>query len=150
MATLRHRITETQLHGLEKIRGFGYKLLTLQPFIGGRNAALCKQTQSALDRACLLFCVFLIDYTLKGEFFKSVIVGFLAVEGIDVKKRIFKPPNNFISLLSGLIKIGQMLIMQKAVVAVKNGEIMYMSNMLDNMHRRLLTGESPLLISWAI
>lgn len=143
MATLRHRITETLARGLEKISSFGHELLILQSCAGGADAVLCEQTRLALDRACLLFCVSLIDHTLKGNLFESVVVGFLAVEGIDVKRRIFKPPANFTPLLSGLIKIGQMLVMQRAVVGVEDGEITHSSDMLDDMHGRLLTGESP-------
>ena len=90
-----------------------------------------------------MFFISLIDYTLKGDLFESVVVRFLIVEGIDVKKRSFKPPADFTLLLSGLIKIGQMLVMQRAVVGVEGGEIAHPSDMLDNMHRRLLTGESP-------
>lgn len=150
MATLRNRMTETQGRGLEEISGLGHELLILQSHAETTDTALFEQTQLALDRACLLFCVSLIDHTLKGDLFESVVVGLLAVEGIDVEKRTFKPPADFTPLLSGLIKIGQMLIMQRAVVAVENGEVTYVSDMLDDMHRRLLTGESPSPIGWAI
>jgi alkylated DNA repair dioxygenase AlkB len=92
----------------------------------------------------------LIDHELKGDLFESVVVGFLAVSGIDAKKQIFKSPADFTPLLSGLIKIGQMLVMQRSVVAMDDGEITSPSEMLHQMHSRLLTGHSPSPLGWAI
>jgi hypothetical protein len=145
MATLRHRLTDLQTSGLEQMSSLGRQLLALQSHEGSRE-----QTQAALDRACLLFCVSLIDHPLKGDLFESVVVGFLAVAGIDAEKRIFKLPADFTPLLSGLIKIGQMLVMQRAVIAVEEGDITCPSDMLGQMHERLLTGHSPAPIGWAI
>jgi hypothetical protein len=92
----------------------------------------------------------LIEHTLKGDLFESVVVGFLAVEGIDVKRRIFKPPADFTPLLSGMIKIRQMLVMQRAVVAVEEEDVAHSSDVLDQMHERLLTGHSRSPMGWAI
>jgi hypothetical protein len=91
MATLRHQMTDTQTRGLEQMSSLGHQLLIFQSHAGEADEVLRETTQSALDRAGLLFCVSLIDHTLKGDLFESVVVALLAVAGIDVKKRIFKP-----------------------------------------------------------
>jgi hypothetical protein len=91
MATLRHQMTDTPTRGLEQMSSLGHQLLIFQSHAGEADEVLRETTQSALDRACLLFCVSLIDHTLKGDLFESVVVALLAVAGIDVKKRIFKP-----------------------------------------------------------
>ncbi|KAI4217989.1 MAG: hypothetical protein L6R36_009178 [Xanthoria steineri] len=46
-----------------------------------------KATRNGLDRAILLFSIFLLDHTLKGDLFESILVGFLAVLSIDVTKQ---------------------------------------------------------------
>lgn len=121
----------------------GHQLLVFQSQASEADEVLRERMQFALNWACLLFCVSLINHTLKGDLYESVVVAFLAVAGIDVKKRIFKLPANFTLLLLGLIKIGQMLVMQRAVVAVKEGDIAHPSDMLSKMHERLLTSLSP-------
>lgn len=42
-------------------------------------------------------------------------VAFLAVLGVDVEKQTFRDPYAFTSSLSGLIKMAQMLVAQRAV-----------------------------------
>jgi len=143
-------MTETQVSSLERLSTLGRRLLRFQKPLQEPNVDAYQQIQNSLDRAWLLFCVSLIDHTLKGDLFESVVVGFLAVSGIDVKKQIFKSPADFTPLLSGLIKIGQMLVMQRSVVALDDGEIASPSEMLHQMHSRLLTGHSPSPLGWAI
>lgn len=150
LPVLTHRMTETQASNLQRLISLGCQLLDLQTPLGGSHVAAYEQTQNELDRACLFFCVSLIDHTLKGDLFESVVVGFLAVSGIDAKKQIFKSPGDFTPLLSGLIKIGQMLVMQRSVVAVDDGEISSPSEILHEMHSRLLTGLSPAPLGRAI
>lgn len=97
---------------------------------------------SALDRACLTFCVSLLDHRLAGDIFESVVVGFLAVAGIDVAKLAFRQPSNYTPILSGLIKVGQLLAVQRAVMAVEDGDVQHPSDILDAMRERFLTSES--------
>lgn len=144
---LTHRMTETQASNLQRLISLGRQLLDLQTLMGGSHVAAYEQTQNELDRACLFFCVSLIDHTLKGDLFESVLVSFLAVSGIDAKKQMFKSPADFTPLLSGLIKIGQM---QRTVVAMDDEEITAPSDMLHQMHSRLLTDHSPSPLGWAI
>jgi hypothetical protein len=52
----------------------------------------------------------LLDHDLKGDLFESVVIGFLAVLGIDVEKGILKELYHFTPALSGFIKVAQMLV----------------------------------------
>jgi hypothetical protein len=63
------------------------------------------QVEAELDRKCLLFCISLLDHTLKGDLFESVIVGFFAIMAINEKKGIFMDANAFTPTLSRFIKI---------------------------------------------
>jgi hypothetical protein len=92
-----------------------------------------------LDRACLLLCIALLNYTILGDYFESVVLSFLAVLGIDES-----PSGVFCSLLSYLpdlskfIKIAQMLVVQQLVVAAEEGEVEHLSDMLDKMRERFI------------
>ena len=74
----------------------------------------------------------------------------MAVAGIDATKLVFKQPSTYTLLLSGLIKIGQLLAIQQVVMAVDEGEIQYASDMLDGMRERFLISESRSPLGWAI
>ena len=50
------------------------------------HSSFSSPLQVELDQACLRFCTTLLDRRLLGPIYDSVIVGFLAVQGIDVKK----------------------------------------------------------------
>lgn len=95
-----------QMEYLEQITTLCRRLLTHNDAPDGADAELYKQTQGSLDRACLLFCISIVDHVLKGDLFESVVVGFLAVTGIDAGKGVFKQPSDYSLLLSGLIKTG--------------------------------------------
>jgi hypothetical protein len=59
---------------------------------------------------------------LKGDLFESAIVRSLAAIAIDPIKGILKEAYYFTPTLSGFIKIAQMLVIQKAIVGVRDIE----------------------------
>jgi hypothetical protein len=87
-----------------------------------------------LDKAYLLLYIFLLNYTLQGNYFKSIVLSFLAILGINKN-----PSSIFYSLLSYLpnlfkfIKIAQILVVQYTVVVKKKGKVKYPSNLLKEM-----------------
>ncbi|PSN61573.1 hypothetical protein BS50DRAFT_604116 [Corynespora cassiicola Philippines] len=107
---LSHRLTTSQLRHLDQMMGYGEELLPLKD--GRQQNGTQKDTQSQLDRACLLFCIAVLDHTLKGGLFESVTVGFLAVLGVDPAKKIFRDASSFTSYLSTFVKISQMLVLK--------------------------------------
>ena len=107
---LPHRLTTTQLAALDRMICLGQHLIERrQQGVGATDACAdsgrcvdveVKHAQASLDRECLLFCIALLDHTLKGNLFESVAVGFLAVLGINESKGIFKDAYSYTPTLS--------------------------------------------------
>lgn len=74
------------------------------------NSAERQDLQGILDRCCLRFCISLLDHTLRGNIYGSVVVGFLAVLGIDEKNGVFYDAPGYTTYLSAFIKMAQMLV----------------------------------------
>ena len=68
-----------------------------------------------VDDLCLDFCIALLDHQLKGDIFERVVLGYLAVIGIDVGNSTSYETLSYTLTLSGFIKIRQVLVLQKAV-----------------------------------
>jgi hypothetical protein len=82
---------------------------------------LSKSLQAELDQACLSFCITLLDHSLLGPIYDSAIVGFLAVQGIDVKRNGFWEAACYTTYLSALVKMAQLLVLRQAVAAKEAG-----------------------------
>ena len=140
---LSHRLTNAQMAYLDRIVQYGEDALrfsTNDPddITGSDSQEQFKAIRSGLDRAILLFSISLLDYTLKGDLFESVLVGFLAVLSIDVTKQTLQGPCDYTSKLSGLIKIGQMLVVQRSVLAADEGEVEHPADLLDEIRERFI------------
>lgn len=105
--------------------------------------------QDVLDLRCLEFSVSLLDHCLKGNIYDSVVVGFLAVLGINVKELGFYDAGRYTSHLSALIKMAQMLVVQRAVAAADMGEVDYPADLLEEMQDRFMVYGSRSPINWA-
>lgn len=104
---------------------------------------------AALDSCCLDLCISLLDHELKGDLFESVAVGFFTVSAINVRKGIFKEAYKHTSVLSGFVKIAQLLVLQKAVVAADRGGIDYPADVPNGMRERLLVHGTRSPFNWA-
>jgi hypothetical protein len=104
--------------------------------------------QLALDQVCLRFCIALLDHRLMGDLYDSVIVGFLAVLGIDKAREGFQEATTYTSHLSAIVKIAQLLVLQRAVVAAETGETEYPAEMLEVMQDRFIVYGSRSPINW--
>ncbi|KAL3446299.1 hypothetical protein BJX65DRAFT_308998 [Aspergillus insuetus] len=91
-----------------------------------------------LDQAPLDLSITLLDHPLKGDLFKSTVVGFLAVLRVDPARQGFCDPYSYTSFLSGLVKIAQMLVALHAVREAKAGRASHPADALDKMHERFL------------
>ena len=91
----------------------------------------------------------MLDHDLKGDLFESAIVGFLVAIAINPVKGILKEAYHFTPTLSGFIKIAQMLVIQKAVVCVRDVESIQPADLLDKMRMRFLINRVRLPFSWA-
>jgi hypothetical protein len=105
--------------------------------------------QRTLDLACLRFCIALLDHCLMGDIFDNIVVGFLAVLGIDTARKGFQEATTYTPYLSALIKIAQMLVLQRAVAAAEGGETEYPAQMIEVMQDRFMVYGSRSPINWA-
>ena len=148
---LRHRLTSSQVVCLDECMKHAERLLELTPvdtFVGDSATAAIEQATDLLDNSCLDLCISLLDHDLEGDLFESVVVGFLAVIEIDSRKAILKEAYHYTPTLSGFIKIAQMLVIQKAVVASRDGTILHPADLLDEMRARCLIHGTRSPFSW--
>jgi len=109
-----------------------------------------KELQDHVDRACLSLCIALLDHTLKGDLFESAIVGFLAVLGVDYEKETLIKAYSYTPFLSAFVKVGQMLVVQSAVLAVEDGTCDDPGDRLDEMRERFLMHGSRSPFNWVL
>ncbi|KFY28547.1 hypothetical protein V491_00416 [Pseudogymnoascus sp. VKM F-3775] len=126
-------------------------------FIQQREHDVCEELGTAqiraqertLDSACLRLWIALLDHRLMGDIYDSVVVGFLAVLGIDAAREGFQEATTYTPHLSALIKISQMLVLQRAVIAAEEGETEYPAQMIETMQDRFMAYSSRSPINWA-
>jgi hypothetical protein len=83
-----------------------------------------------------------------GDIYDSVIVGFIAVLGVDKEQDGFQDASTFTPHLSAIVKVAQLLVLQQAVVAAEAGETDYPAEMIDVMHNRFMVYGSRSPINW--
>jgi hypothetical protein len=106
--------------------------------------------QKRLDEACLLFCISLLDHRLRGSIYDSLVVGFFAILGINAKENRFFEAVRYTSHLSAFVKMAQMLVVQRAVLAADRGEVEYPADLLDAMRDRFMVYGSSSPMNWAL
>jgi hypothetical protein len=149
---LPHVSTNSQLSYLDHTASQAYKLLSLSRSEATEN--ICESNKEsitkALDRTCLLLCIALLDHSLKGDHFESVALSFLAVLGIDERPGgVFRGPLSYSPELSKFVKMAQMLVIQRAVMAAEEGEVEHPSDFLDEMRDRFMVRGSRSAFDWA-
>jgi hypothetical protein len=102
-----------------------------------------------VDRACLLLCITLLDHPLHGNIYDSVIVGFLAVLGINPKGG-YHEATTYTPSLSAFVKLSQLLVVQRAVLAVEEDEVDHPSEILDVMQDRFMVYGTRSPMNWAL
>jgi hypothetical protein len=107
-----------------------------------------KSDYSKLDEACLLLCISLLDHLLHSNIYDSVIVGFLAVLGINKEEDSYCHPATYTTRLSAFIKIAQLLIVQRTVLAVERAEVAYLADILDVLQERFMVYRRRSPINW--
>ncbi|KAK7180307.1 hypothetical protein PSPO01_13596 [Paraphaeosphaeria sporulosa] len=152
---LPHRFTNAQLSYLDQAIRLVEELTSLQ-HLARSDASPTEEEEGVgdvfrdLNRACLLLYIALLDHTLQGDHFESVVLSFLTVLGIDESPSgVFYGPLNYSPVLSKFIKMAQMLIIQRLVVAVEEGEVENPSGMLDEIRERFMVRGSRTAFDWA-
>jgi hypothetical protein len=151
---LLHRLTNAQLFHLNQALHLAEELLSVQRLLGSDASHTEEEGVGEvvrdLDRACLLLCIALLDHTLQGDHFESVVLSFLAVLGINEEPGgVFRGPLTYSPDLSKFIKMAQMLVVQRSVVAAEEDEVEHPSDMLDEMRERFMVRGSRTAFDWA-
>jgi hypothetical protein len=131
---LRHRLTSRQTALFDKLLGLSRDVVE-----SDFGEVAMEHLEHQLDDACLDFCIALLDHDLKGDLFESSVLGYLATMGIDTKNSRFYEAQTYTPMLSGFIKISQMLVLQKAISATDKGLTEEPIDVLEEMRERFMT-----------
>ncbi|KAG9196758.1 hypothetical protein G6514_005627, partial [Epicoccum nigrum] len=123
---LLHRLTAAQLSHLDRALHLAEELYSLRCQRGSdtppAEGEFAGDVVRDLDKACLL-----------------LLLSFLAVLGVDENGGgVFRGPLTYSPDLSKFIKMGQMLVVQRSVVAAEEGEVNHPSDMLEEMRERFM------------
>jgi len=120
-----------------------------------------QELRSRLDDQLILFLVSLFDHKLYGDIYESLVVGFIAAisirqealnesGGISGTQRILCEASETTPKLSALIKMAQLLIAERSLLAVKLDETDAPGKTLEEMQERFICHSSRSPISWAL
>ena len=130
--------------------------LTLRQSTALKEAQLAATQQARegdtelLDRKCLELFLALIDQRLDDGLYKSIVLSFLAVTGIDRVSGEFRPADQSTSILSGFIKINRMLVLRKSIMDVEDGTSKCIADSLGELRLRILTQDSRSPTAWIL
>ncbi|PVH92183.1 hypothetical protein DM02DRAFT_635580 [Periconia macrospinosa] len=88
-------------------------------------------TSEKRRQACLQLCIALLDHKLKGKVTDSIVVGFLAANGINRERTGFEEAVTATSPLSALVKLAQLLVVQHALCRHRAGQRCIESGLLQ-------------------
>jgi hypothetical protein len=122
---LPHRLNNAQLSYPDQAIRLAEKLTSPQR-LPGNDASPTEEEEGVeevlrdLARTCLLLCIALLVHTLQRGHFESVVLSFLAVRDIDESSDgVFCDPLTYSPVLCKFIKMAQMFVVQRSVVAQK-------------------------------
>ncbi|KAJ0125539.1 Uncharacterized protein HZ326_31358, partial [Fusarium oxysporum f. sp. albedinis] len=102
----------------------------------GQNPDHAEETRKRLDDKCLILMVSLLDHKLYGDVYDSIVKLSEAAE--------------FTPKLSALIKMGQLLVPERALLAVELDEADVPAHALEEMQDRFMTKDARSPISWSL
>jgi hypothetical protein len=114
------------------------------------DKTVLEQLKHGLDNICLHFCIALLNHDLKGDLFESAILRYLAVIGIDIKSSRFHKAHSYTPLLSGFIKISQMLVLEKALRSSEKRQFGDPLDFLEEIRERFITVDCHSPFSWTV
>lgn len=145
---LQHRLTPAQILHYDRLMVISEGLLRKTSELDNTGPATIAEL-STLDRHCLRFCASLLDHELKASLFESSILGFLAMLGIDEPKGILKDAYQYTPMLSGFIKISQLLVIQYAIDGAEAGVVSDPADLLDELRDRFMIHGTRSTFNWA-
>ena len=92
----------------------------------------------------------LLDHRLQGSEFDSAIISFIAVVGLDSKKKTFKEVEACTQDLSALLKIAQLVVLRQSIYVVEENKADYFVEPLEAMKARFMIYNSRSPIGWLL
>ncbi|KNB16920.1 hypothetical protein FOXG_14929 [Fusarium oxysporum f. sp. lycopersici 4287] len=150
---LHYRLTEGQ--AVAMVDAIGTAIEMSSGSGDGQDRDCFVELRKKLDDRCLVLMVSLPDHKLYGDVYDSIVVSFLAVMGIRQDaaytnaQKLFEAAE-FTPKLSALIKMGQLLVAERALLAVEFDEADVPTHALEEMQDRFMTKDSRSPISWSL
>ncbi|KAH0551483.1 hypothetical protein GP486_007303 [Trichoglossum hirsutum] len=113
--------------------------------------------QKELDRSCLALRMALLDHRLNHDEYESAIVSCLAIMGLEyipgsstTTQYKFKDSAQVTPILSGFIKIAQILTVQYCLEEEESNEVESCRELLEELHTRFLTVGTATPMDWML
>jgi hypothetical protein len=109
--------------------------------------------QEDLDICCLQLCIMLLHHQLERQY-DSAVISCLAVMSLEQlqgsEQYRFKDPTQYTPILSGFIKVAQMLTLQYCFEQEDDGEVKSCRQLLEQLHSQFLTVGTSTPMDWAL
>jgi superfamily II DNA helicase RecQ len=140
----RYQCTKEQQDSIKSIR------IAIDNFREDNSEAM----QQEMDKYCLQLCVTLLAQRLDHDEYESAVISFLAVMGLEnilgTSRYRFKSSAQYTPILSGFIKMAQMLTLQYCFQQEEDNEVESCRVLLEELHSRFLTDSSATPMDWAL
>lgn len=115
-----------------------------------------EKVKEELDWSCLQLCVALLDHRLDHDEYESGIVSYLAIAGLEYipgskpPEYKFKEALHYTGILSGFIKVAQMLTVQYCLEKEEKKLEESCRELLEKLHMRFLVVGTATPMDWAL
>ena len=111
---------------------------------------IAEDTAKREQLACLDLCISLLDHKIMGRLTDSIMVAFLAANGINKDRTGFEEAVTATSELSGLVKMAQLLVLRSAVHEHHAGQAEFPSDKVAELQDRFMVFGSNSPINWIL
>ncbi|KAH0542813.1 hypothetical protein FGG08_002861 [Glutinoglossum americanum] len=109
-----------------------------------------------LDKSCLELCIGLLDHQLDHDEYESAILSYMAIAGLEYipgnqpDQYKFKDSTQYTPVLSGFIKVAQMITVQYCLEKENSGEVESCRKLLEQLHARFLVVGTATPMDWVL
>jgi len=142
---LLYRLTDDQREALTGLLCTAKQLISIPTF-----DVAYKHIANSLEITCVNASIKILDHILHGNEYDNVLVSFLAVNGIDSDKGVFKDVQICTRDLSALIKIAQFLVIKQSAYEMEAGRADYVDVPMEEMRLRFMTRDGRTPMGWML
>jgi hypothetical protein len=135
-----------------KLAASRFQLYELEELEEKEAEAICQE----MDRCCLQLCIALLDHRLDHDEYESGVISYFAVAGLEYVhgdgdgQYKFRDSAQYTPILSGFVKIAQMLTVQYCLEQEKNDKVESCRELLEQLHTQFLTVSSATPMDWVL